>query len=399
MVERVVGLVSGTSLDGIDVAVADLRARGEEIVLTPLGQCELAYPEPVRDGLLAALPPATTTAGELARLDTGIGQAFAEAARTAIDRFGPADLVASLGQTVFHWVEEGRPRGTLQLGQPAWIAERTGLPVVADLRARDVAAGGHGAPLAGTLDRLWLRELAESAGRPAVALNIGGIANITVVEPGGHTTAYDTGPGNALLDLAAHRTTGHRCDRDGALAARGRVHAKLLRRLLDEPYYRAEPPKSTGKELFHAGYLEAATQGIPIEAEDLLATLTELTARTIAAACARYAPHLVVASGGGVDNPVLMRALTRNLAGVRLVTSDEQGLPHGAKEAYLTALLGWLTWHGLPANVPGATGARGLRLLGAITPGLAPLVPPAPHPTSVTRLRIARDPEEEPEEE
>jgi anhydro-N-acetylmuramic acid kinase len=387
MSERVVGLISGTSVDGIDVAVADLRADGEEIVLTPLGALEVGYPAELRADLLAALPPASTTAEQLTKLDTRAGQAFADAAQQGLDRFGPADLVASLGQTVFHWVEDGRARGTLQLGRPAWIAERTGLPVVADLRARDVAAGGHGAPLASTLDRLWLRSLAESTGQPAVALNIGGIANITVVQPDGAAIAYDTGPGNALLDLAVSRTTGRPRDENGELAGRGDPDEALLQRLLAEPYYAAGPPKSTGKELFHAAYLDDV---LPTsKPEDLLATLTELTARTIADACARHGATTVVASGGGVENPTLMRALADNLTGARLVTSDELGLPRAAKEAYLTALLGWLTWHGLPANVPSATGARGPRLLGSITPGSTPLTLPRPHTAAVTRLRVA----------
>ncbi|WP_236794105.1 anhydro-N-acetylmuramic acid kinase [Amycolatopsis sp. GM8] len=386
MGERVAGLLSGTSVDGIDVAVADLRLDGEEIVLTPLGALDVPYPGDLRGDLLAALPPAATTAAQLTKLDTRVGQAFADAAAQAIDRFGPADLVASLGQTVYHWVDGGQARGTLQLGQPAWIAERTGLPVVADLRARDVAAGGHGAPLAGTLDRLWLRGLAESAGQAAVALNIGGIANITVVQPDGEAIAYDTGPGNALLDLAARRA-GLAYDVDGTLAAQGKVDHQLLTRLLAEPYYAAAPPKSTGKELFHTHYLD----GIDLELTDLLATLTELTARTIADACGNT--RTVVVSGGGVQNPALMRALARNLPGTRLVTSDELGLPRAAKEAYLTALLGWLTWHGLPAN--GLTGARGPRLLGSITPGRTPLTLPPPHTAIVTRLRVATGTPEE----
>jgi anhydro-N-acetylmuramic acid kinase len=387
MSERVVGLISGTSIDGIDVAVADLRLNGDEIVLTPLGQLEVAYPDVLRAGLLAALPPATTTAEQLTKLDTRVGQAFADTAQQALDRFGPADLVASLGQTVFHWVEDGHARGTLQLGQPAWIAERTGLPVVADLRARDVAAGGHGAPLASTLDRLWLRDLAESTGQVAVALNIGGMANVTVVQPDGAAIAYDTGPGNALLDLAAFRTTGRQRDENGELATGGRVDDELLERLLAEPYYAADPPKSTGKELFHAAYLDDVLGTMP--PEDLLATLTELTARTIADACIRHGARTVVASGGGVENPALMRALAAHLSDARLVTSDDLGLPRGAKEAYLTALLGWLTWHGLPANVPSATGAHASRRLGSITPGLAPLTLPRPHTATVTRLRVA----------
>ncbi|MDQ0376756.1 anhydro-N-acetylmuramic acid kinase [Amycolatopsis thermophila] len=382
---RVVGLISGTSVDGIDVALADLDVSGDEVVLVPLGHSAHPYPDDLRRELLAVLPPSATSVEQVTRLDTRVGQAFAEAAATLADG---AELVASLGQTVFHWVGDGRALGSLQLGQPAWIAERTGLPVVADLRARDIAAGGHGAPLAGTLDALWLRDLA-----PAVALNIGGIANVTVVRPDG-VQAFDTGPGNALLDLAAHEVThgAQHSDLDGAIAARGRVHPQLLDRLLAEPYYAAPPPKSTGKELFHAGYLRAAREGLDVGDEDLLATLTELTAVTIARACAGVTT--VIVSGGGADNPSLMRALAAHLPGTRLATSDEFGLPREAKEAYLTALLGWLTWRGVPANLPAATGARGPRLLGSITPGAHALSMPAPHPVTVTRLRVAPHPDQ-----
>lgn len=383
------GLLSGTSVDGIDVAVAELSAADGELVLTPRGQWELPYPRGLREDLLAALPPAGCSVEQLAKLDTRVGQAFAAAVRTAEAHTGPADLVASLGQTVFHWVEHGTARGTLQIGQPAWIAERTGLPVVADFRVRDVAAGGHGAPLASTLDALWLRPVVEREGHPAAALNIGGIANLTVVHPGGEVLAYDTGPGNALLDLAATRVTGgsQHSDVDGALASRGTVRRDLLNRLLADPYYAAAPPKSTGKEHFHAGYLGEALKGLPpIEDADLLATLTELTATTVADACARHDVHTVFASGGGVRNPALLRALGARLT---VVPSDELGLPAGAKEAYLTAVLGWLTWHGLAGNVPSATGARGPRLLGSITPGEKPLALPSSPQPPVSRLRVA----------
>ncbi|WP_340687296.1 anhydro-N-acetylmuramic acid kinase [Amycolatopsis coloradensis] len=390
---RIIGLISGTSIDGIDVAAAELRADGDTVVLSPLGRLEVPYPEELREALLAALPPNPCDAGQLTKLDTLVGQAFAEAAALGVEELagGAADVVASLGQTVFHWVEDGIARGTLQLGNPAWIAERTGLPVVADLRVRDVAAGGHGAPLASTLDALWLREMAASG--PVAALNIGGIANITVVPENGTAgavLAYDTGPGNALMDIAAHRATGRRADIDGALALRGTVRPDLLAKLLLEPYYAAAPPKSTGKELFHATYLDKALDGLPpIGAEDLLATLTELTAVTIAAECRRHSIATVIVSGGGADNPALMAALARNLPDTALKTSDDHGLPRAGKEAYLTILLGWLTWSGVPGNLPSATGARGDRLLGSITPGAGPLRLPAPHSSTVTRLRVA----------
>jgi anhydro-N-acetylmuramic acid kinase len=387
--QRVIGLISGTSMDGIDVSAVDLRLREGTVELVPLGHRAVAYPAELRDALLAALPPGTCTARELCRLDTEIGQAFATAAAEALTDLadGRADLIASLGQTVYHWVDGGRCLGTLQLGQPAWIAEHTGLPVVADLRARDVAAGGHGAPLAAVLDQLWLAGATE----PVAALNIGGIANITVVDPHSPTLAFDTGPGNALLDTAARMVSDGvwQQDVDGELAAQGSVRADLLATLLADTYYVKQPPKSTGKEHFHADYLRAAMEGLPhVPAVDLLATLVELTATTIAQACRGRAVGKVVASGGGVRNPVLMAALRRGLDPVPVVTSDELGLPTDAKEAYLAALLGFLTWCGTPADASDATGAAGPRLLGSITPGKGPLQLPDPVTTAVTRLRV-----------
>src|SRR5699024_9376073 len=206
---RVIGLMSGTSVDAIDVAAADLDPNDDVLELTPLGYVEHRYTERLRESVRAALPPGLSTSEQLCRLDTRLGQIFAEAAGRGVQELagGQADLVVSLGQTIYHWVEGGQCLGTLQLGQPAWIAEATGLPVVSDLRARDVAAGGHGAPLASTLDALWLRDLSESSGGPTAALNIGGIANITVVDSRADPVAYDTGPGNALLDAPAELVT------------------------------------------------------------------------------------------------------------------------------------------------------------------------------------------------
>ncbi|MBV8931184.1 MAG: anhydro-N-acetylmuramic acid kinase [Kutzneria sp.] len=394
--QRVIGLISGTSMDGIDVAVADLGIAGATtdaptIELAPLGDIELAYPERLRERLLAVLPPAGCTAAELCELDTLVGQAFAGAAERGIAELaaGKADLIASLGQTIYHWVDAGRCLGTLQLGQPAWIAEATGRPVVSDLRARDVAAGGQGAPLASTLDTLWLTELAHRDGTPLAALNLGGIANITVVAPGSPALAYDTGPGNALLDLAARRA-GRPWDAEGELAAAGTPDRGLLDRLLADPYYQQSPPKSTGKERFHSGYLDNAT-GLNAEGigtEDLLATLVELTAITVADACRAHGAARVIASGGGVRNPTLMRSLAARLAPAEITTSDQFGLPAHAKEAHLTALLGFLTWNGIAASTPSATGASGARLLGSVTPGLLPLRPSGPPSRSVKRLRV-----------
>jgi anhydro-N-acetylmuramic acid kinase len=386
---RVIGLISGTSLDGVDAAVVDLRLADGTVELAPVGHRENAYAPGLRDALLAALPPGSCDAGQLCRLDTEVGQAFAAAAADALADIagGRADLVASLGQTVFHWVDGGRCLGTLQIGQPAWIAERTGLPVVADLRSRDVTAGGHGAPLAAVLDQLWLSGSEEIV----AALNIGGIANITVVVPEAPPLAFDTGPGNALLDAAARMISDGvwQQDIDGELAAQGTVRKDLLGALLADAYYVKPAPKSTGKEHFNGDYLRVALDSVPhVAAVDLLATLVELTAVSIADACRGRGVGRVVASGGGVHNPVLMAALRRRLDPVPVVTSDSLGLPTGAKEAYLAALLGFLTWHGVAANAPSATGAAGPRLLGSITPGAGPLRLPEPLTTAVTALKI-----------
>ncbi|MER5939202.1 anhydro-N-acetylmuramic acid kinase [Streptomyces sp. NPDC001928] len=372
---RVIGLMSGTSYDAIDAGAVDLSLDGDSLVLKPLGLVSAAYDEALREALTVALPPGTTSMAEVCRLDTRIGQAFAAVAVRAVRELcdGRAELIASHGQTVYHWAEDGRVYGTLQLGQPAWIAEATGLPVVADFRSRDIAAGGQGAPLVSLVDLLWLR------GRPGtpVALNLGGIANLTA--PDG--TAFDTGPGCALIDAAARGFSGGRLsyDVDGALAARGGVHEPLLRRLLEEPYYALPAPKTTGKELFHLGHLRDALSGFgTLPAEDVVATLTMLTARTVADAMRTLGATEVIASGGGTRNPTLMRMLGQRLPGVALRTSDALGLPSAAKEAYAFAVLGFLTAHGLPGAEPSATGARQARVLGSITPGREGLRLPPP---------------------
>jgi len=456
----VIGLMSGTSMDGMDVAVADLTLHDGALTLRPLGATEHPWPPEVRERLLGLLPPAEVGLAEVCALDTLVGQAAARAAALAVERFagGRADLVVSHGQTVFHWVAGGRALGTLQLGQPAWITEATGLPVVSDIRSRDISAGGQGAPLASTLDALWLAPEEGSEGPPGdgsgggpgtgprAALNLGGIANVTVVsapvapggpgglcdpgepgasggpggsrdprepaapgdpgvsrhphEPGvrgesrrapGSVVAFDTGPANCLLDAAARRLTGGRSgsDVDGRMALAGTVRADLLARLLDEPYYRLPPPKSTGRELFATDYVERRSAGLPpVAAADLMATLTELTAVTVADACRPFGLAEVVVSGGGVRNPALLAALRDRLRPARVVTAEERGLPADGKEAYLMALLGFLSWHQIPGVVAGATGSAVPRVLGRISPGDAPLrlPPPAPRPRRLVIL-------------
>jgi anhydro-N-acetylmuramic acid kinase len=387
---RVVGMISGTSMDGIDVAVADLGFVDDVVEMHPLGASTRGYPSQLRHALTAVLPPALTTAEEVCRLDTLVGQVFAEAARFAVTELagGEADLVVSHGQTIFHWVDgDGRARGTLQIGQPAWIAEATGVAVVADVRSRDVAAGGHGAPLASTLDELLLAGSDATAG----ALNLGGIANITVVARDAPTIAFDIGPANALIDAAVvNATTGAEAlDRDGVRARRGRVHDDLLGRLLADPYYRQPPPKSTGKELFNAAYLldHVAAVGA-IDADDIVATVTALTAITVADACREHGLRRLVVSGGGVDNPALMERLGTELRGLAISRIDEFGIPSAAKEAYLFALIGFLTVHQLPGSVASATGAAGPVVLGCLLPGRHGFPPIIPRSSPPSRLVI-----------
>ncbi|MFB8128000.1 anhydro-N-acetylmuramic acid kinase [Streptomyces mirabilis] len=383
---RVIGLMSGTSYDAIDAAAAELTLEGEDLTLRPLGMVSETYDGALREALAAALPPAATTLSEVCRLDTLIGQTFAAAAVRADRELcgGEAELVASHGQTVYHWVEDGRAHGTLQLGQPAWIAEATGLPVVADFRPRDIAASGQGAPLVSLVDLLWLR---GRAGTP-VTLNLGGIANLTA--PDG--TAFDSGPGCALVDVAVRGLTGGRLnyDMDGALAARGTVHEPLLDRLLAEPYYALPAPKTTGKELFHLGHLRDALTGFgTLTAEDVIATLTRLTARTVADAVRSVGATEVIASGGGTRNPALMAMLDAELPGVPVRTSDALGLPAAAKEAYAFAVLGFLTLHGLTGTDPVSTGARHPSVLGSITPGRGGLRLPPRAGAAPVRLVLA----------
>ncbi|MFN8622341.1 MAG: anhydro-N-acetylmuramic acid kinase [Chloroflexota bacterium] len=389
---KVLGMISGTSHDGIDVAVVDFRLEGDVLHGTLLHGDSVPYDPALREHLVRTLPPAELRYADVCELDTGIGKAFAAVAADAIARTEQVDLICSHGQTVFHWVEGAHALGTLQLGQAAWIAERTGVPVVADVRARDVAAGGHGAPLVSLMDVLLLGGV---PGSPA-ALNLGGISNMTVLRHPGGPIAYDIGPSNALMDAAVREMTdgAQAYDAEGRIGASGAVDAALLADLLAEPYYALAAPRSTGKELFNADYVTAVRARHPsVSGPDLVRTLTALTAQTVADAVAQQGVDTLVCSGGGCANPTLMAELRARASGVDVRLTSEFGAPTDTKEAILFALIGWHTWHGLPGTVASCTGAREARVLGAVVPGASPLQLPAPVPLAdaprALRLEVA----------
>jgi anhydro-N-acetylmuramic acid kinase len=361
-----VGLMSGTSLDGMDAALVRLEgpthASLVEFVTRP-------YTADERAQLRSALNGAS--AATLARLHVRLAEWAAEAVQALLAKSSvPASdlsLIAFPGQTVWH----EPPVVSWQLGEPAVLAERFGVRVVSGFRARDVAAGGQGAPLVPMADVL----LFAAADAPRILLNLGGMANLTYVERRAQddgVLAFDTGPGVAVIDATARlvdRKVSY--DRDGRIASRGQVDEALLAELLADPYFVAPPPKSTGRERFGDEYAAALHSRLP--GPDAVATAVELTARTVAAAIGRWTPQNVevVASGGGCHHPVLMAGLARQLAAQgnhQLRRFDDLFFPGDAKEAVAFALLGYLTLHGQPGNVPAATGAGGPRVLGAVTP-------------------------------
>ena len=353
--------MSGTSLDGIDVAIVEINERRVETI----GFTSTPYPAAIRAAILGVSDCATHTAA-ISRLNFQLAEGYAKAVQRTTRRFGPIELIGCHGQTVFH---EGRSN-TLQIGEPAVLAERTGVPVVANFRARDIAAGGEGAPLVPFVDYLLFRH----PRRCRVALNIGGIANVTVIPAGcppEAVVAFDTGPGNMAIDALAQEFPGgkRKCDRGGKIAASGNVNRGLLDDLLRDPYYRRQPPKSAGREQYGAEFLARLRQsGAPLR--DLITTATVLTAATIAMGVQRAVtgPADLIASGGGVHNPQIMAHLAGFLPGVDISTSTDHGIDADAKEAIAFAVLAHETWRRKPSNLPSATGAKRAVLLGSITP-------------------------------
>ena len=382
----VLGLMSGTSVDGIDVALVRIapsitanaaHARLDNFMSVP-------FPAAVRAEVLRVAEGTRVSTGDLSQLNFRLGQLFAEAALRACRKFrvAPAriSLIGSHGQTVFH---QGRPRryfgasvaSTLQIGEPAVIAALTGITTVGDFRPADMAAGGQGAPLVPFGDYLLYRD--NRRGR--AVLNIGGIANVTIIPKAAAPSAvlaFDTGPGNMIIDALVHRfTRGRRSyDAEARMASQGRVAPGLLETLLAEDYFRRPPPKSAGREQYGTAYVEkilAWGRRHRARPEDLIRTATVLTALSIAAALHRWVlPRTPIAqlivSGGGARNPLILAQLSAILAGTEIVSSEELGLPGDAKEAFIFAILADETVRGRPGNLPSATGASRPVILGKV---------------------------------
>jgi anhydro-N-acetylmuramic acid kinase len=380
-----VGLMSGTSLDGIDAALVELEGdTPDELRWRLVGFRSVPFTEQQRATIHGAILAGTADA--LCALHADLGEWLAAAAHRVCDEAGvglrQVEAIGSHGQTIWHRPPAGGTRGsTLQLGDPATIAERTGCAVVSDFRARDMAAGGHGAPLVPWVDQVLFRR--EHGAR--ALQNIGGIGNVTWVPPRGSAEsafAFDTGPGNALIDAAVELATGGRLtfDRDGRLGARGSVDEALVTELLGHPFFSMEPPKSTGREVFGRPFVERLVGVLQPEGDqdwlDLVATMTELTARSIAEAYRRWVIPRgvaeVVITGGGALNPTLVRRIAELLAPLPVRDGAALGLDPEAKEAVAFAVLAWAHLRRIPANVPAATGARGPRVLGSYTPGADP---------------------------
>lgn len=367
----IVGLISGTSIDGIDAAVVEVARRGEGVNARTLAA--LTHPfEPAMRGTLLGLcrPDAPLEAVCAANFD--VAAVFAAAALEAIERSGrprdAVDLIASHGQTIWHIPAHS----TLQIGEAAVIAERTGLPVVSNFRVRDIAAGGQGAPLVSYVDYLLFRD----PRRGRALQNLGGIGNVTWIPAGAPPAAvvsFDTGPANMVIDGVARLVAGRDRDEDGAIAAGGRAHPALLDELLRDPYYAERPPKTTGREKYGDAYArDVAARGrrLGLDPADLLATVTMLTVRTIALAYRQHLPGVqeVIVSGGGVHNATLLRWLGEALAPVPVATIAQYGVDPDFKEAIAFAIIGAQTAWNRPGNLPAATGARRDVILGDLTP-------------------------------
>lgn len=372
---RVIGLISGTSVDGIDAAIADIEGTtATDLRVTVLGGTTVAYDPTLRERVLAACAGHPLTLPELAALDDAIAETFAAAAQTLTTTYGAVDLIGSHGQTVFHRPPNGRVGGlgySLQLGRGEVIARLTGCTTASNFRAADIAAGGEGAPLVPPVDGVLLRHPT----RDRCVQNLGGIGNVTVLPARDRDhpiRGWDTGPSNSLIDLAVQHFSGgtQSYDHNGAWAAQGSPCLPLVETWMTHPYFEQTPPKSTGRELFGWDFFARClrdAEPYALSAADMLATLTEFTAVSIASEYQRFLPRLpdeVLLCGGGSRNAYLRSRIQAHLPDTTLITTDEAGVPADLKEAIAFAVLAYWRYHNLPGNLPSVTGARQAVCLG-----------------------------------
>ncbi len=378
----VAGIMSGTSADGIDVAVVRIAPGKLRPNITLLAHEGFHFPAPLRRSVLAAMNAGSTSTAELARLNWRLGIAYADAMEETLKRHdGKLDLIGCHGQTVYHQPRAAANAGrsfacTWQLGETAIMSQTLGIPVVSNFRPADMVAGGQGAPLVPLLDYA----LFAHPRRGRVLQNIGGIANLTAIPAGAGpdaVIAFDNGPGNMVIDALAQQLFSKKFDRNGAIAAEGTVLKPVLASALRNPYFELKPPRTAGREQFgreYAAKFLAACKKHSGKPEDALATATALTAETIAQSYKLFVQRKMkggvdyIVSGGGARNHTLMAMLAARLEplGCELAASEEFGLPVEAKEAAAFALLAWQTWHQLPGNVPAATGAARPAILGQV---------------------------------
>ena len=364
--KRVIALMSGTSCDSIDAGLCEVMP---DLSCRLISGINYKYPVHIRAKLFQIFR-GEASVKDICRMNFAVGKCFADACQVLISEFGKPDFISSHGQTVYHYPFDESLDGislksTLQIGESAVIAKETGCPVISDFRQADIAAGGQGAPLVCFADEKWFK------GRNLAIQNIGGISNVTVISKEKETFGFDTGPGNIIIDYCMNKFFNKPFDNDGMIAASGNVSESWLDCLMQDEYYFKNPPKTTGREYFSPVYIENALKFGPENPKDIIATVTALTAKTIASAYERFVDtdiEEVIVGGGGAYNPALMKFLRSYLPRhIKLKTHEDYRISNNFKEVMAFALLGYCRWYNIPNNLPSCTGAEKRVVMGKLT--------------------------------
>ncbi len=365
--KKIIALMSGTSCDSIDAGLCEVMP---DLSCKLISGINYKYPEHIKSKIFQIFS-GNASVKDICQMNFAIGKCFADACKVLISEFGKPDLIASHGQTVYHYPFDEKLDGinlksTLQIGESSVIAFETGCPVISNFREADIAAGGQGAPLVCFADEKWFK------GRNAAIQNIGGIGNVTVVSKDHDTFGFDTGPGNMIIDYCMNKFYSKPYDKDGETALKGNICESWLDCLMQDEYYFKNPPKTTGREYFTPAYIENALKFAPKNPEDIIATVTALTAKTIASAYERFIyPDVdideVIIGGGGAYNPAIMKFLRSYLPKhIALKTHEDYGISNNFKEVMAFAVLGYCTYYNIPNNLPSCTGANRRVVLGKI---------------------------------